>query len=450
MSLLTPHYSDLVDMVQPLDPFHPLSRGCVAAYLTRSGMDGGNRLIDLHNPGPHGKHGTLTNGPTWTRTPWDTAAVSAAGTANVTFDDSKLPSPSVVTLSLWFYGDVEDNAVVFHSDAMKVSAGFLATGNGTLALGSEIAAGNVDWRTQLTSTYDFRWTHLLVEYTSTTITPYLDNVLLVNGGGGGGWLVKTGTSLFCRYTDDTPSEYWAGSVADPIIFNRALSGAERTLLASARSDPTYNGWIQSPRRWSPAAVAGAVLAIAGDTLNLADPYSADDEVATAAATGGSTPYSYAITAQTSDTEVLEVTGTLDPDATGIYVEDGTYGGEAAYTKVGGGWFIWAGAGTWHISDELGNTGSAEWTNDSSLGDYAPYGLSDATGTATVAATEPFQINASTGAITIADPDPLVVGHVWTITVEVTDDDSETADDDWTVTLAAGGYTVPLSHILEAA
>jgi len=73
-------------------------------------------------------------------------------------------------------------------------------------------------------------------------------------------------------------------------------------------------------------------------LALADdesPFAIDDSVGTVEATGGSTPYSYSVQSQalSSGTEMLKVTGTLDPDATGVYVENGTYNSEPAYERV---------------------------------------------------------------------------------------------------------------------
>ena len=179
------------------------------------------------------------------------------------------------------------------------------------------------------------------------------------------------------------------------------------------------------------------LTITGESLNLESPYAVDDPVDTAAAAGGQTPYSYAITAQAADVGVLKVTGTLDPDATGVYVENGTYNGEPAYERTDGSYWIWHLSSGTHVLSTAKDETDISWIQlfDGPAGEYQSN--IGTTGTATVANATPFQINSATGAITIADADPLIVGHVWTVNVEVTDDASATADDDWVVTLVGG-------------
>ena len=85
-------------------------------------------------------------------------------------------------------------------------------------------------------------------------------------------------------------------------------------------------------------------------------------------------------------EQLIVTGTLSPDATGIYTEAGTLFGEKYYTKDG--YFIWNdGLGTWRLDNgtAVGGVGaSATWVNAAFTPvdlTYTPIG--GATGVATV-------------------------------------------------------------------
>lgn len=54
-----------IDAVCPVDWSHPLTKGLVSWWLCVPGWMGGSRLVDIARPGPHGNHGTLTNGPTW-------------------------------------------------------------------------------------------------------------------------------------------------------------------------------------------------------------------------------------------------------------------------------------------------------------------------------------------------------------------------------------------------
>lgn len=78
---------------------------------------------------------------------------------------------------------------------------------------------------------------------------------------------------------------------------------------------------------------------------------------------------------------LAVTGTLNPDVTGFYTENGVYAGNPAYTD--GTYWLWRyGSTAWIISTAKGTTANA-WTASGLISDsYAPTGTS--TGTATVA------------------------------------------------------------------
>ena len=81
----------------------------------------------------------------------------------------------------------------------------------------------------------------------------------------------------------------------------------------------------------------------------------------------------------------EVTGTLVPDATGIYVENGTKNGQPTYNRVGSSWHIWSnGSGGWFIDDTFGVppiTGFWILPLGGPVGDYMPFMFG--TGTATV-------------------------------------------------------------------
>jgi len=80
-----------------------------------------------------------------------------------------------------------------------------------------------------------------------------------------------------------------------------------------------------------------------------------------------------------------VTGTLEPDATGNYRKGGTHNGKPYYIRLDGAWFIWWYIGTlvWVISAKLDNPDGPSWTRGETLeGKYNP--AFPATGTATVA------------------------------------------------------------------
>jgi len=79
-----------------------------------------------------------------------------------------------------------------------------------------------------------------------------------------------------------------------------------------------------------------------------------------------------------------VTGTLDPDATGNYVDAGEFNGKRSYELTPDGWFIWWDTeGWWTISVTRGLVGFSFWTREDPeiQGLYSPGGT--ATGDATV-------------------------------------------------------------------
>lgn len=168
------------------------------------------------------------------------------------------------------------------------------------------------------------------------------------------------------------------------------------------------------------------------------PFETDESIVTVAATGGSAPVSYSITAQSTTVGMLKVTGTLSPDATGVYTENGTYNGEPAYERADGAYWIWMLNSRGYLSDTKGDWIEDYFWRSTPLtypdGTYSP--LADAEGTATVANYAPFAINSSTGEITIVDASGLAAGQTWTITVQVTDALLDT--DDGTVTVELVG------------
>ena len=85
-----------------------------------------------------------------------------------------------------------------------------------------------------------------------------------------------------------------------------------------------------------------------------------------------------------------VGGTLTPDATGYYSVNGTFEGNPAYERVGGGYWLWFDSGVhfnygWSISVSKGDDVNV-WNNGSVniLGDpYYPVAPPDVTGNASV-------------------------------------------------------------------
>jgi len=84
-------------------------------------------------------------------------------------------------------------------------------------------------------------------------------------------------------------------------------------------------------------------------------------------------------------KTLEVTGELDPDATGTYEDAGEYGGKRYYQRTPNGVSLWwSNVGYWCISGTLGMTGIAFWVRiDPNIeGDYSAEGEADGVATVT--------------------------------------------------------------------
>ena len=80
-----------------------------------------------------------------------------------------------------------------------------------------------------------------------------------------------------------------------------------------------------------------------------------------------------------------ITGDLTPDATGVVVRNGQFGGKSAFELIDGAYWLWwdSTGPAWVISTALGVTPG--WTHASLTGNYDPPGAPPPTGTATVAA-----------------------------------------------------------------
>jgi hypothetical protein len=282
-------------------------------------------------------------------------------------------------------------------------------------------------------------------------------VATYSGGSGDLWVDGLNVSSGSRgYTpQDTTlligqvinARYYSGDIADVLLHNRALAPAEIRWLA----DPTHHLRVPWRRRsWLVGSAAVAPLDLADDTFQVESPFEADDPVGTVLATGGTSPYSYSVVSQalSSGVGMLKVTGTLDPDATGVYVENGTYRGEPAYERDDGEYWIWLFSGTSWVLSVAKDSTTDSWLNNSGSGRTGTYTAFSGSGTATVALYAPFQINSSTGVITIDDDATgLEVGQEWEVVVRVTDAVSATDDATVTVTLTAGATPVTVDCTL---
>ena len=102
---------------------------------------------------------------------------------------------------------------------------------------------------------------------------------------------------------------------------------------------------------------------------------------------GSNEIVAAVTFTVEEQTAYEITGTLSPDATGVYVRNGQYGGKPAFERVDGAYWIWwnSAASGWYITCAKGVSLPGAWAviNNDIVNNYPGGGTH--TGTATVAA-----------------------------------------------------------------
>lgn len=235
-----------------LDPDHELSQGCVFAGLGRfpGGIDYDDAMESINGGSVRG---TLTNmdpATDWTLTPWGTPALDLPG------DNTKYPSIPLdgralgkLSVSMWVdqIGPGSDLLtwgplfVYWRADPAQDRIAFFV-GDTYWYTPKDVFAGNL--------------IHWSCTYDGTTWRFFRDGKLVnsrdddLGSQQGTATTLKLGAGQFGACVE---------RAADLVVHNRDLSPAEVACLANAPSDPTYGGWMCSPRLWFPAAVAGGVV-----------------------------------------------------------------------------------------------------------------------------------------------------------------------------------------------
>ena len=270
MSVLTPSRAGepLVDMLQPLDPLHPLSRGCVAAFCPRAGMVGGRRLIDLVNPGPHGNHGTLTGmdpATDWAFAPelgrWALDLDGVGDYVHCGTHASLLPDAFTVAAFVK-PNDVADNSlfafVVGSPYVPRFAMHHVTTGKPIFYMG----VSNYQYFSSgaWTTLKDGRWHSIAVTLPGAGQLDIEGSQCFIDGIADTKPSAPTTAGAQASksaFTFGHSTYEMSGQVTDVLLYSRVLLPSEIALLAN-RSDPTYGGWIRTVGRryWPASAPAG--------------------------------------------------------------------------------------------------------------------------------------------------------------------------------------------------
>jgi hypothetical protein len=200
---------------------HPLNQGLVSWWLPLSNNNGGSKLFDIKG----GRHGTFTNGPTWTAGPPPAPAVSFTSSAYVDLGSFAIPQ-SAGTFSLFFRPTWAQTDGVGHILLVCQSGG-------TWFSFEKFSDNNfyAGWTNQVsTGTFTLnqnRWNHLAFVWDSAAGTKgilYINGTSVATSGSISTW-DTTGTvlALGCRTSGANTS---AGDFSLASLHSRAFSSSE--------------------------------------------------------------------------------------------------------------------------------------------------------------------------------------------------------------------------------
>lgn len=236
---------------------HFLKRGAKLLGLGRE-----HKTTYFHDSSLYGNHGTLTDMDPATDWVFDTTlgrwVLDFDGTDDIVSiaDNASLSGMAELTVSAWVYprsfGEKNYGRIVAKNDptvyvlfcgTADAAESFQGYINGTKATGAAYSCVLNTWQ------------HVVLWYNGATIR------IFVNGVQSGADVSKTGAiaataSALCIGNRATTDRTFSGQIADPCIYNRALSASEIQQLADP-SNVMLSGLILPPRRklW-PVATSG--------------------------------------------------------------------------------------------------------------------------------------------------------------------------------------------------
>jgi len=236
---------------------HRLRAGLVGHWI---GGGSGNTWFDRSG---YGNHGTLTNGPTWTLGEGGKRnALQFDGTDDFVSvaDSSSLDISSAISVAFWIKSDEVDSGVYSNQLVSKGSStedsniNFYYFGStsgadaGKVKLTAKVGGTFQNLTNISTSALPIgTWTHVAATYSGS------QGILYINGTAQGSPLSVSGTlttnaePLWIAKADENFTggalTYFNGKMDDVRIYNRALSAAEISLLASPSFSPV------TPRRF---------------------------------------------------------------------------------------------------------------------------------------------------------------------------------------------------------
>lgn len=215
-----------IDLGNPVAD-HPLNRGLLGWWLPLPNNSGGSRLFDIKG----GRHGTLTNGPTWAAGPSAAQALSFDGS-----DDhwiSTLPSLTAVTLEVVYRST--SSAANMHLVNHDSTGG----GGGRVWQHRQTSGGKFNWIpfdfggnprsvTGNVTVNDGNWQHVVCVYDASTNAIYVNGALDATGtpGGGTGMDSSVTNVEFGLPNGNTGGAYFSGQLAHAAVLNRVVAASE--------------------------------------------------------------------------------------------------------------------------------------------------------------------------------------------------------------------------------
>jgi hypothetical protein len=218
-------FGDHIDLGNPVSD-HPLNRSLASWWLPLPGRAGGSRLFDIKG----GKHGTLTNGPTWVSGGSGLAALSLDGTddhadcalsstATDNFSYFAVATPRTLPTLGMFMENGANNGLAF---GIGQTTDTLDTPGSSF----NVLFGGVAWF-QPGYTFTVSRTVLAgVVRRAGTLYCYVDGQQVGSTTGSGPGTPTTRTSLGRRSGAGGDQRYFAGRLDSAWVYNRALAADE--------------------------------------------------------------------------------------------------------------------------------------------------------------------------------------------------------------------------------